>query len=319
MRSNRGRTRRSEPTDNRTVVVDPTVIFRTAHEWLDRIEGALDAARGSTEARREQPAPPATSSNEPQPDPASTAPPTAPPPADLPGDPLEPVVPALAIEFQAPAADRRSDLPATRFGGQPDWLAEPQWPVSRSLGTAMEFVGQVALHPDDLPWLHEPKMAYLFATNDEDDPGGIETWDPFSGENAVIVQPGDRPEWIAGFTAEPTGPSVGTAVPVRLTPRSDPALLDDAQMGELHRRDRERSDRYSAQLDYDKVGGTPNFFQGLEFPDFETRSIGTDPSAAIAVLMVTDADATGLNLGDAGRGVAFLSPDQRQGAYLWFN
>lgn len=44
-----------------------------------------------------------------------------------------------------------------------------------------------------------------------------------------------------------------------------------------------------------------------------------DPSTATPILMVTDDDATGLNLGDAGHWVAFLSPDQRQGGCLWFN
>lgn len=319
VRSNHRRPARSTPSDKATVDRDPTDLFRRAHDWLDQIEKAVRAATGNGASTTGPEPRTETGTDEGHRQAGSAGPPAEPPPVELPDAPLEGTVPSLAIEFHAPSYAPRFDLPFTRFGGQPDWLSQPQWPVSRSLAKPMEFVGQLALHPDDFPWLHEPKMAYLFVTNDEEDPGGIEIWHPFAGENAVIVQPGETPGWIRQFSTEPTGPSVGPEVSVRLTPRSDPELLDNAQMGELGRRDRDLAHHYSALLDYDKVGGTPNFFQGLEFPDFTTRTTATDPSTATPILMVTDDDATGLNLGDAGRGVAFLSPDQRQGAYLWFN
>ena len=28
----------------------------------------------------------------------------------------------------------------TKFGGQPVWLEEPQWPISRSYGEPMQFI-----------------------------------------------------------------------------------------------------------------------------------------------------------------------------------
>lgn len=35
--------------------------------------------------------------------------------------------------------------PVTKFGGQPVWIGEPQWPVSRQYGTPMQFICQIAL------------------------------------------------------------------------------------------------------------------------------------------------------------------------------
>ncbi len=247
---------------------------------------------------------------------AESAPP--PPPAAASSEPadLVPSVPALAISFAPSGQTTRSCLSEVRFGGQPDWLEEPLWPLSTQDGQPMEFVAQFAVHPTDFPWLDEPKVVYLFVSNDEYDPGGYETWDPFAGENALIVQPGATPDWvsceplISGPTARPIELSVG------LEPRLDPPVASISELGQLS----EDDDRiWHEQVDYDKVGGTPNFFQGLEFPDFEGKSVGRDRTTAIPIFMIRSADAAALSLGDAGRGVGFLSPDQRSGAYLWFN
>ena len=54
--------------------------------------------------------------------------------------------------------------PVTKFGGQPVWLDEPRWPLSRMYGTPMQFICQIALDPaifGELP----TRMAYLFLTD----------------------------------------------------------------------------------------------------------------------------------------------------------
>jgi len=282
--------------------VDPAELFDKAHAWLQRVEDALTGSTPDTE----------------DPPPTAAEPPSS-PPVQLPDNPLEEQIPALKIEFGGSGQPQRAALPATKFGGQPDWLEAPQWPVSRSLRTPMEFVAQIALHPDDLPWLTAPKVAYLFVTNDWDDPGGIAHWDPFAGENAVIVQPGTAPTWVDEFLSTPEGPTVGHEVQVGLTPRKDPELLELSQLGALRQQDPEAHEEYYQAVAYDKVGGTPDFFHGFEFPDFEALSVSRESSKSKTILMVTNADVSHLCLGDAGRGVAFLSPDQQQGAYLWFN
>ncbi|WP_346540003.1 hypothetical protein [Micromonospora sp. DPT] len=91
-------------------------------------------------------------------------------------------------------------MPVTKLGGQPVWLGTPQWPVSRSLGEPMTFIGQFRLDSDG-----EGCMAYLFMTDGEDYVDG--TWEPEGGENAVIIQPdGSVPAFVA-VTELGEGPS----------------------------------------------------------------------------------------------------------------
>ena len=33
----------------------------------------------------------------------------------------------------------------TKFGGQPNWLTKPEWPLSRSLNKQMSFIGQIKI------------------------------------------------------------------------------------------------------------------------------------------------------------------------------
>ena len=88
------------------------------------------------------------------------------------------------IEADAPITD-----PVTKFGGQPVWLERPEWPLSKELGRQMQFVCQIALDPDILG-VSPGRMAYLFITGETEDEWVDGTYDPDSGENAVIVQPG---------------------------------------------------------------------------------------------------------------------------------
>ena len=135
---------------------------RDAQQSRSRERGEAD---GSIEAE-EHPRPEDPAASE-EPTPRAEPRPPISPPVRPAAEILEPQVPALEIEFLTPQtadqASPRPGLPATRFGGQPDWMTEPQWPISRELGEPMTFFGQIALHPADLPWLHERRMAYLLS------------------------------------------------------------------------------------------------------------------------------------------------------------
>jgi hypothetical protein len=63
--------------------------------------------------------------------------------------------------------------PVTKFGGLPVWVDTPQWPVSCSLGTPMQFLAQVAI---------ESSVVYLFAT------WGFDADNSQPGESAAILQ-----------------------------------------------------------------------------------------------------------------------------------
>src|SRR5689334_7363060 len=89
----------------------------------------------------------------------------------------------------------------TKLGGQPVWIDEPAWPLSRSFGVPMRFLGQVALDAD----LFGPcaaQMAYLFITEAQTYAEG--TWRADAGENAVVLQPGGWEGPLASLRRGPT-------------------------------------------------------------------------------------------------------------------
>src|SRR5215217_5247181 len=96
-------------------------------------------------------------------------------------------VPKRQIAFRE--VDQPITESVTKFGGQPVWLSEPQWPISRETGRQMTFFCQVRL--GDVPGLERTAgMAYVFMTDDADGPGLglLRTMSPTYGENAVILQ-----------------------------------------------------------------------------------------------------------------------------------
>ncbi|MCZ7418310.1 hypothetical protein O7605_02055 [Verrucosispora sp. WMMA2121] len=108
------------------------------------------------------------------------------------------LLPRLQMRLRPAAA--AIDVPRAKLGGQPVWLGPPTWPLSRSLGIPMMFVGQI-------PVPGEPtSLAYLFVTDDPQ--GTTETFDAEAGENALLVQPAGRiPPFIVTIGTA-TGPSL---------------------------------------------------------------------------------------------------------------
>ncbi|MCO6010831.1 hypothetical protein NE236_38320 [Actinoallomurus purpureus] len=123
----------------------------------------------------------------------------------------------------------------TKLGGQPAWLAEPHWPLSRQLGRPMKFLGQFQIPGEKL------RLAYLFMTDDDEFVNG--TWEPEGGENALIVQPGRVPGFVTTM-AEAEGPSICADVAVELMPASKD-LTDDVDA---------------------RLGGEPTWLQAEEYP-----------------------------------------------------
>ncbi len=136
----------------------------------------------------------------------------------------------------------------TRFGGQPDWIAAPQWPVSLPWDNRpLKFIGQIRLNDFDSK-LKDLILAYIFMTQPEDktdpffDPDIIY---PDEGENAIIVQPdGKIPEYIhtESFSVGPTVDSETIWIPQ--TTESEELITTELK-----------------QLDVDKFCGIPAFFQ----------------------------------------------------------
>lgn len=76
----------------------------------------------------------------------------------------------------------------TKFGGQPNWFSESEWPISRTTGEPMLFIGQIELEKE-IFGNFVGKMAYIFISDDQT--GLLKTDDPDYGENAVVIQPGN--------------------------------------------------------------------------------------------------------------------------------
>lgn len=187
--------------------------------------------------------------------------------------------------------------PVTKFGGRPSWLSAPTWPLSRSTGEPMRFIGQVALERENAGDV-SAKMAYLFITDPLD--GYVDgTWEPYGGENAVVVQPGPAPELSAPLEAGPTL--------YRMVPGATPGLLEPRSCEfavTLNQEDESES------LEGNKIGGSPAFIQGPEYPD--------ESGYWMLLLQLDSTDVPFyVNFGDAGIGYVFLSEDGQRAAFLW--
>jgi len=195
--------------------------------------------------------------------------------------------------------------PVTKFGGQPVWIAEPEWPLSKATGEPMRFICQVALYPEIFGAV-EGQMAYIFMTDGEDYVDG--TWEPDSGENAVVIQPnGDNVATNPLATGqslyqmkEQEGAELLQPVPCEFF--VELKLGDDPERGFEDDMDGEAYDEV-------KVGGTPMFLQGEEYPEGgDWRLLLQLDSASVPFYV---------NFGDAGVGYAFISEDGRKGKFLW--
>ena len=202
----------------------------------------------------------------------------------------------------------------TKFGGQPVWYSTPQWPISRSTGNPMRFICQIALDPK-LFGKCDARMAYLFMTDEEDYVDA--TWDPESGENAVIIQPG---ETLVPVQPLATGPSLfvmteeGTQSLVRrpcefavqMSISEDPEFLAEQQRWKMETHE---SEQYWNSLQGNKVAGVPGFIQGDDFPGDSYHTL---------LLQLEDGELPfSVNFGDFGTGYAFLSDDRKSGKFLW--
>ena len=190
--------------------------------------------------------------------------------------------------------------PVTKLGGQPVWLDEPCWPLSKALGEPMGFIGQFVIYPEIFGET-EARMAYLFMT---DTFANVTTWEPNAGENAVVLQPG---EWDGPTAPLREGPTLNERIfdsnhrfveqvsreyAVDLQPGDDPDTLEESE-----------------DVDESKIGGTPAYLQSPEYPDAGVWRLLAQIDAAIVP--------TGPNFGDAGIGYAFLSEDGKTARFLW--
>jgi len=150
--------------------------------------------------------------------------------------------------------------PVTKFGGQPIWIEKPLWPISKSTGKPMKFIGQIAID-ERLYGASKARMAYIFYAGDE-----TESWSMDSEDNAVILQPG-TPEIITKTLSD--GPSLLCAnekqceYSVQLHAHEDSQFIPEY---EQRTSSDKVSNKYHKSNFKTKLGGTPYFIQSDEFP-----------------------------------------------------
>jgi hypothetical protein len=169
----------------------------------------------------------------------------------------------------------------TKLGGQPVWLEEPQWPLSRRTGEPMRFLGQFTLAGGVL--------GYLFMTGHGR--GSVDgTYDPEGGENALLVQPGGRVPGFVTVRARAEGPTAGAD-----------HLPRPAEEGGTD------PDGHAWQY----LGGPgiePRWLQGEETPGDGWRLLVQLDSGRLPFPV---------DFGDSGVGYAFTAPDGKEGRFLW--
>ena len=219
------------------------------------------------------------------------------------------------IEFKTTGSPITSAV--TKFGGQPNWLEEPQWPISMELDSPMRFICQIKLTDDLFPGC-EGKMAYIFMTEDEEYVDG--TWEPDGGENAVIIQPCGEPQVkVLNIAAGPTLQNyvevkgkdrlqpIDVELSVDLTVSEDPEFIPETARFDLPDEDGEK---YCNKLEGNKIGGTPGFLQGDEFPG--------DMSEWLLLMQLDSCGVPfSINLGDSGISYAFINNEGTIGKFLW--
>lgn len=202
-----------------------------------------------------------------------------------------------------------SDHPVTKFGGQPDWLEAPTWPVSAGWERPMQFICQIDL--SSIFKTEKPKMAYIFVTHalfeEKDEFFDPDIIFPDEGENAVIIQPGVE---VLGDVEElKAGPSLYTAdgdsceFHVQVTEATDPEFLSTEAYQGLPDEQRKR---YFDAVYGNKIGGVPAFFQGDEWPDEEEKW-------NLLLQFNSDEVPCHLNFGASPLVMVFVSEDLRRG------
>ena len=211
----------------------------------------------------------------------------------------------------APAPAPITD-PVSKLGGQPVWLDEPIWPLSKATGKPMSFVGQFVLYPEIFGPI-EARMAYIFMYDDEPFVNG--TWLSDSGENAVILQPG---MWSGPARSSATGPTlrhttqqpddtiaqIAVEYALRLTPGEDPDVLDEDEF-----RARDAWDEYCDYVAESKLGGAPAFLQNPEYSGEGRWKLLAQLDSSLF--------SYNINFGVSGVGYAFIDERANMAKFRW--
>lgn len=189
----------------------------------------------------------------------------------------------------------------TKFGGQPDWITEPEWPISKETGNPMRFICQVDLTEIGYG-KQNAKFAYLFMTEEDEYVDG--TWEADGGENAIILQPGNNEVKTENLEKGPTlYKMVKKLFKKRLVPQSFECEVELTEKEENIEYDNDELDVRN------KFNGEPVFIQGEEYPSNDKWNLLLQLDATNVPFYV--------NFGDAGVGYGFINEAQDRAKFIW--
>lgn len=202
--------------------------------------------------------------------------------------------------FEIKFKNEKASTGETNFGGQPDWLTTPEWPVSKATGRPMRFICQINLQSIEMQDI-EAKMAYLFMTDDEEYVDG--TWEPDGGENAIVLQPMNNKS-IAEVHS--WGPTLYEMIEIPGKDKLEPRDFEcSVELDELR-----ESDLQSDELEIkNKLGGHPDFLQFEEYP--------SDEKWHLLIQLDSTSVPFYINFGDAGVGYGFINEEGTIAKFLW--
>ena len=174
----------------------------------------------------------------------------------------------------------------SKFGGIPNWIDKPTWPISKSTKRPMKFLCQIRLDQKIFPNCIG-KMAYIFMS-DDDKEFIDDTYEPESGENAVIIQPENIPAFIETQALESISHTFEEY---------------NLELEYIHEENQENF--YET-----KIGKEPYFLQGEEFPKGNIKTL-------LLQLKEKDCPFRICFGGDCGIAYAFINEDGTEGRFLW--
>jgi predicted DNA-binding WGR domain protein len=184
-----------------------------------------------------------------------------------------------------------------QFGGMPPGVDEEAWPHCKDCEHPQQFILLLNAHEQRLPLKKHAGLA-LFMCDGEVSRGSCDTFDPYSGANAVLL-----------LSREAL-----TRPPLKRHPPGEMATSKVlSRRGFLYREvlDPEPTDEENSRAMHDKVGGYPGWLQGVETPKCRKCR------KRMSFVAQLEDQAGELNFGDSGEGYLFVCPEEHEGRFLW--
>lgn len=165
------------------------------------------------------------------------------------------------------AASNDTTKVITKFGGQPDWLLQPEWPLSQFSGKPLSFLGQLIIDKKLFPNV-SATIAYLFCEYAVDPDG--EHGENY-GQGIVILQPNHNENTaISGLQQGATVSTLSYGIQTTLFQDINYIPNNYRHTLEKYLSDEQRT-QYNNILNapFNKIGGVPSFIQSQEYPERE--------------------------------------------------